>query len=850
MKKQLLFFILLLSLLTNSYSTAVDPWTATIGVDEHNCGPFLGATPRAAIEAAFVCAAAAYDTDEPQAAPWTFKIVSCDPPQYNLSTTSGANCYYIWGNSEGWFHLDGTTVPSQFPISAGQCGTLQHYYPGGCYCYIDIFHHRSKDQTCPAKNPAFSDPIYPLTGSRRQDIDFGMTIGGIPLVATYDSVENVGAIGGVRTWVTAPPPSFGATWDSSLHKQLQYFGDPNGYYRTVSITGAGDKQTAAAAGSETCGSGTASFSETTYSGTVNRNLQVNFSNSANQYFVTDGQAKRVDIYAGESTIDRLISSTSIDGKTLAYTYTLNLLTQVTDQFGRSIAFTYEQPDTTFDPRVKTVTAPDGAVVTLAYDANDNLISLQWPDGYIKSLLYERSDLPWALTGVMDEATASGDPQRAATYTYDVNGLVQTSSLGTNLETHSVSYASPPQWNIQESLVLNSSFVCRDHSWQPATGATVTLPSMQTNSLGATVADGMTGLASRAQPGGSGCSASASNMAYDTHENVVSRDDFNGGRTCYGYDLTRDIRIQAIEGLPVSKACPTNLGSYVPSAVDASHPERKTTTVWHPDWVLKTQEAEPKKITTWVYNGQTDPISSGVASCSPAAPLPNGKPVAVLCARYEQATTDATGALGVTAAVTGPARKWSYTYNSFGQILTETTPSQSATDTLSHTTTYTYCATTSFSGSAGCTLGDLQTITNPLGQITTFTSYDKAGRLLSSTDPNGTVTTQTYFPRGWLQAQTVTPAAGTALTTTYAYWPTGLLQTVTLPDSSTLSYSYDAAHRLTDVIDGAGNKMHYVLDNTGNRTGEQLSDASGNLASSISRVFDALNRVQTTTGLTH
>jgi len=225
-------------------------------------------------------------------------------------------------------------------------------------------------------------------------------------------------------------------------------------------------------------------------------------------------------------------------------------------------------------------------------------------------------------------------------------------------------------------------------------------------------------------------------------------------------------------------------------------------------------------------------------------------LAVLCARYEQATTDATGALGLSASVSGATQKWSYTYNRYGQVLTEATPKQSATDTLSHTTTYAYYADTSFSGAVGHATGDLQMVTNPLGQATMYTSYDKAGHLLSSTDANGTVTTWTYLPRGWLHTQTVAPAAGASLTTTYDYWPTGMLKTVTMPDTSALNYTYDDAHRLTDVTDGAGNKVHYVLDNMGNRTSEQVSDASGNLASSVARVFDALNRVQAVTGTVH
>ena len=45
----------------------------------------------------------------------------------------------------------------------------------------------------------------------------------------------------------------------------------------------------------------------------------------------------------------------------------------------------------------------------------------------------------------------------------------------------------------------------------------------------------------------------------------------------------------------------------------------------------------------------------------------------------------------------------------------------------------------------------------------------------------------------------------------------------------------------------GNSVTYTLDNAGNKTGEQVKDPSGNLQRNITRVYDALNRVQQIAG---
>ena len=75
-----------------------------------------------------------------------------------------------------------------------------------------------------------------------------------------------------------------------------------------------------------------------------------------------------------------------------------------------------------------------------------------------------------------------------------------------------------------------------------------------------------------------------------------------------------------------------------------------------------------------------------------------------------------------------------------------------------------------------------------------------------------------------------------------YWPTGLLKKVTNPDASFIEYTYDAAHRLTQIKDGALNKIVYTLDNAGNRTAENTFDPGNALRRTHTRVFNTLNQL--------
>ncbi|XQA65187.1 RHS repeat-associated core domain-containing protein [Xanthomonas sacchari] len=145
-------------------------------------------------------------------------------------------------------------------------------------------------------------------------------------------------------------------------------------------------------------------------------------------------------------------------------------------------------------------------------------------------------------------------------------------------------------------------------------------------------------------------------------------------------------------------------------------------------------------------------------------------------------------------------------------------------------------------------GDLWKVTNALGQVTDYLAYDGAGRVLSAKDANGVVTDYTYHPRGWLTASKVRGADDSSESddriTAIDYWPTGLVKQVTQPDGAFTRFNYDAAHRLTDIADNAGNTIHYTLDNAGNRFKEDTKDASGTLKRTLSRVYNQLGQLAT------
>jgi RHS repeat-associated protein len=169
-----------------------------------------------------------------------------------------------------------------------------------------------------------------------------------------------------------------------------------------------------------------------------------------------------------------------------------------------------------------------------------------------------------------------------------------------------------------------------------------------------------------------------------------------------------------------------------------------------------------------------------------------------------------------------------TYNPNGLVATVDGPRTDVSDV----TQYSYDAQ-----------GRLATVTDALGHVTTYDTYDPYGNPGRAVDANGVVTSMTYTPEGWLST-TTRDATGTPSTTAVTYDAVGNLIQTQDADGVILKYTFDDASRLTDITDGAGNRIHYTLDAAGNRTKEETFDASGALKRSVSRTFNSLSQLLT------
>jgi YD repeat-containing protein len=519
---------------------------------------------------------------------------------------------------------------------------------------------------------------------------------------------------------------------------------------------------------------------------------------------------RMERYKKINDAFKMVSSHSADGHSATYSYdTENRLILISDSSGRTVKIGWHGSE------VESIDGPNGSVryeyeqapvtgqAAITGMARLESVHFHNRDGVLiasRHYHYEHELLRYLLTGITDENGA-----RFATYVYNDAGSVVLSEHAGGAGRYTFDYSSETARRITDPLgterILNVRYF----------------------------GDTRGRITAESQPAGAGCSAGASALTYTADGDLASSTDFNGHKTCFVTDSARGLETRRIVGLPASASCPAG-GDAIPKAA------RMISTQWHGDWRVKSAVAEPNRITTYVYNGQ--PGADGqVARCAGDATLSTAKPIAVLCSMTVQATTDNSGALGFLATKTGAAWTWQYTYNGLGQLLMRSGPTNASGSIDS--TRFNYYADTTDSH----TKGDLASATNAAGEMTEFREYREDGLATNIKRPNGQTVKLEYGPRQLLASSSVEDGSGVSEITRYQYDDAGQLTGVVAPDGSSIIYAYDAAHRLTDLRDSMGNRVHFSLDNMGNVIHREVRGVGGELVTRMQRTYDALSRLE-------
>lgn len=496
---------------------------------------------------------------------------------------------------------------------------------------------------------------------------------------------------------------------------------------------------------------------------------------------------------------RLLRVEFSEGGSLSYVYSNNRLISKTDNFGRMLTYSYDS-----DGRLQYITLPDNSAITYEYGSDKMLAEyfllkkVTWANGESVSYAYnDAANISGAANGlkVLTGKFNTGG-ERIGIYKYGAGKAVHTEgALGSS--------ARVMQHNSTYTIVTDGLNNQRRYNFTD-------------------LADGTRLVTSTNQPAGSGCAAATESATYYSDGLKKSETNFNGHKTQFTYDFNRGLETVRVEGIPKN-----NNVDYLPENKALIVGARKITTQWHSQLRKPVKKAEPKLITTFVYNGDNDPFNNNqIANCAPAA-------IPLLCHKVQQATTDINGGAGIAATLdsTSTARHEFYTYNTYGQQLTFSRTETGAPDEMREY----YDATTT-----DWTLGDLKRITNALGHVTQFTRYDHNGRLLEMLDANNVKTEFSYDARGRVLSQSV---AGEI--TTHSYDLNGNRVGSVLPNGVTMTYHYDLAKRLTAVENSLGEKVNYEYDVESNLRFERITNVSNAVTYTKQHVYDALSRVQNT-----
>jgi RHS repeat-associated protein len=342
---------------------------------------------------------------------------------------------------------------------------------------------------------------------------------------------------------------------------------------------------------------------------------------------------------------------------------------------------------------------------------------------------------------------------------------------------------------------------------------------------------------------------------DDQATLVTDPDGNATLTCYDGDGNTAQTVPSV-GVKANNLTPASCPSSYPSGYSDRLASDATVSTFNA-LGKQTEQTTPApagqsgyETTTYAYdgNGNTTEIS--------APPTSNGGPNQVTVNTYTSAGQVASQTTGYG---TSAASTTTYCYDPNGDKTAVVAPDANTSGTapcetsspwtisaITNPTQAGYQTTYSYdSASEQVSTTTPSTAAAPNGATTTST-YDPAGNMLTSTDPDGVITTYSYTPLN-LEA-TVSYSGSSAHSVSYSYDADGNKTGMSDATGST-SYSYDPFGELTSTTNGAGQttSYEYTPDGQVNSITYPLpSGATWATSDSVSYGFDNADRLTSVT----